>query len=204
MAINGVHCRSFLSPQRPLLSPLPSIKSVEPEPPSPSPSSLSKPFRARHREARRRTVRHAGARPRSRPCPLLCLSDRATLKTAVRTHRRSYVVRHRVVPSHPAGARPRSHPRPLPRPSDRATLETAVRTHRRSYAVRHRAVPSHPVGAPPNAKTSPSLGRALPHRDRIPPFITRLKTTQIFLLTPKSQFELFHEFGNYLLCFGIL
>jgi hypothetical protein len=48
----------------------------------------------------------------------------------------------------------------------------------------------------PSAPSSLVPGRASPHRDRIPPLITRFKTTQIFLLTPKSHFELIHEVGN--------
>jgi hypothetical protein len=45
------------------------------------------------------------------------------------------------------------------------------------------------IRAQRRASSAPSslvLGRASSHRDQIPPFTTRLKTTQIFLLTPKS------------------
>jgi hypothetical protein len=67
-----------------------------------------------------------------------------------------------------------------------------------------RRPPSTRPRGTPTGPSAPCRPNASPHRDQIHPFTTRLKTIQMFLLTPKLQFELIHEFGNYLLCFGIL
>jgi hypothetical protein len=78
----------------------------------------------------------------------------------------------------------------------------ALSEPRRSWPPRHRDRPAllpcrdrlaTPPRRAPSAPSSLVPGRASPHRDRIPSFVKRLKTTQIFLLTPKSQFELIHD-----------
>jgi hypothetical protein len=74
--------------------------------------------------------------------------------------------------------RPNASPEPRrPRPSRRRDRPALLPCRDRLTTSPCRA---------PSAPSSLVPGHASPHCDRIPPLITRLKTTQIFLLTPKS------------------
>jgi hypothetical protein len=154
--------------------------------------SLSKPSRARPNAPHFSPTNH---RP-SCPSPSLIAPELTRAAPRRPRPRRRLTSAIRGASSEFTARRPNASPEPRrPRQSRRRDRPALLPCRDRLATPPRRAL---------SASSSLILGRATPHHDRTPPFTTRLKATQIFLLTPKSQFELIHQFGNYFLCFGIL
>jgi hypothetical protein len=72
---------------------------------------------------------------------------------------------------------------------------------RRSLSTRSRSTPNWIIRTQRRASSAPSslvLGRASPHRDRIPPFTTRLKTTPNVDLCSKTRLKSIYELLFYI------
>jgi hypothetical protein len=115
--------------------------------------------------------------------------------------------------AHRAGGRPRSTPATVPTPfvnrppsvEPHQNMRPAVRTNRRSYAVHrrldraaHRLDHPRPTPSPVRsvfARPWPCLTSPRPN----PSAHHKVEDNPNVFITPKSWFELIHEFGNYLL-----